>query len=145
MRHASFRAMQRTERGCDAHRAKSWAQWAHAEDSSEQSVIRMCGPGMGVGSRRLRILRGRGQAELQHRLPGREPFDVAIAESGFTQRFQNVEAEVVGSGRQRCVREHALHHSSLHCSRDCISENREDVRLLTVGAGVGRIAKETAR
>src|SRR5687768_6505322 len=55
MRHEPFGTTQRTERGCDAHAAKSGAGWAHTEDGGEQPIIRMRCPCVRIGARRFRI------------------------------------------------------------------------------------------
>src|SRR6476661_6196953 len=98
MRHNALGATQRTERRRDTHRLKSRTRRTHAEYCREQPVVRVRRPGVGVGSSGLRILWRRCESELEHRLPWCELLDVAIAESGFAQRFENVEAEIVRRG-----------------------------------------------
>ena len=100
---------------------------------------------MGVGARGLRIFGRRCQAELQHLLPRREPLDVPVAKARLTQRFKQVEAEVVRRWRESRIGEDALHQPSLRRDRNRIDQDGEHVGLLTICAAGRRVTKKSAR
>src|SRR5216110_1820918 len=63
MRHPTLGVAQRTQRRRDANGAEPRARGADAEHCREQTVIRVCRPGVCVGTRGLRILRRGSQPE----------------------------------------------------------------------------------
>ena len=83
----------------DEHRFESEAGGLDAGDDVEQIEVGMGAPGVGVGAGRLWLFGPGGKAEGDHVAPGLELLDIVVAHAGVLHGSGEIEAVVVGRGR----------------------------------------------
>src|SRR6266446_4779928 len=95
VRHSCSDVLERAEIRLNYHGAESGAGGTNSRHDGEQIVVRMGAPGVGIGTRRLRLFCPGSQAKSQHVSPGLQERNVFLAHASMLQGAREIEAKIV--------------------------------------------------